>query len=230
MQLLVLAAGNGSRFAQAGYRTPKPLLPLPDGRTMVEGVVEDCWNTFGKPTVTVAHRASDAAAFEGRGWHLASFPKTTRGATETALLALLSSETNLDDGLVIANADQRFSCRRVHLEEMAGSCAALTMAHNDGTSKWSYDTGEAIVEKPDRVEKEWRPTIGVYCFLNGWDFVYAASQQILEDDRHGPNQEYYLAPLLNRLPRAPSIDVDSFDGLGTPEDYESYCARNRRAR
>lgn len=36
MLTIILAAGESKRFAQAGYPHPKPLLPMPDGKTLLE--------------------------------------------------------------------------------------------------------------------------------------------------------------------------------------------------
>lgn len=229
MQLLILAAGAGSRFKDQGYTTPKTLLKLPDGRTIIRSVLDDCCNTFPQIThVIVACRSEDESAIRAECPYAETVPfaATTRGATETAALALMvSRELEEAEDLVICNADQRFECASTSRPTGVG---ALTFK-NDGQSKWSYiqTTGPdhgLIVEKPAAVDPAWVPTVGVYTVPSVRWFLAAAAQQIKNNERHGPNQEFYLAPLLNYWGSIKAIPVDSFHGLGTPEDYEAYCA------
>lgn len=233
MQLLILAAGAGSRFRDRGYTTPKPLLKMPDGRAIIQGVLDDCRHTFPAITHTIiACRAEDKVTIGTAcpDAELVPFRTTTRGATETAALALMVSQKLEDqEGLVICNADQRFECPPT---TRPGGVAALTFK-NDGQSKWSYiqtngpDAG-LIVEKPQVVDPAWEPTVGVYTVPSARWFLSVAAKQIIHNERHGPNQEFYLAPLLNYWGGVKAIPVESFHGLGTPEDYEAYCAVNKR--
>src|SRR5258708_39689431 len=40
LQIVIPMAGRGSRFAKAGYQTPKPLIPV-GGRPMIQWVIEN---------------------------------------------------------------------------------------------------------------------------------------------------------------------------------------------
>jgi NDP-sugar pyrophosphorylase family protein len=54
-------AGRGSRFASAGYTSPKPLIPL-HGTPMIELVIETIRPTMPHRFVFVGQRADVAAA------------------------------------------------------------------------------------------------------------------------------------------------------------------------
>jgi hypothetical protein len=78
-----------------------------------------------------------------------------------------------------------------------------------------------IVEKPSVVPDGALPTCGIYQFGCTLDFLSSVSEQIRKDDRHGPNKEFYLAPLFNDL-LFRVVPVEQFIPLGTPEDYEAH--------
>src|SRR6267142_4353506 len=111
LQIVIPMAGRGSRFASAGYTTPKPLIPL-GGRPMIAWIIENV-----RPT------RRHNFTFICLGEHLETFPQVpdelrrlcpgcnivpvnavTEGAACTVLLA--REIINSDDPLMIANSDQ----------------------------------------------------------------------------------------------------------------------------
>lgn len=227
MILVIPAAGEGSRFKAQGFITPKPVLPLRDTRPMITSVIEDCIRTFGKferiiiPTRADMVPAIDAATkqFPVQIVGLSS-KKPTRGAAETVMLALniAMGGVELEGPVVVANSDQRFSARLPASFDRE-SDAVLTFK-NDGNSKWSYlKPSGVVVEKPEVVHLDWKPTCGIYYFPDLFDLQRRIANQIAFDIRHGPNAEFYLAPILHR---PQNIPVSEFHGLGTPEDYLKY--------
>lgn len=57
MNAVILAAGNGQRFIDAGYTCPKPLLPMPDGRPAIAWITERLKRVADE--IVVIARASD---------------------------------------------------------------------------------------------------------------------------------------------------------------------------
>ena len=111
LQIVVPMAGRGSRFANAGFAIPKPLIPV-GGRPMIQWVIDNI-----RPQR--AHHFTFICLAE----HLEKYPKVpaelrricpgcdlvpvnavTEGAACTVLLA--KEIINSDDPLMIANSDQ----------------------------------------------------------------------------------------------------------------------------
>ena len=69
-------------------------------------------------------------------------------------------------------------------------------------------------------------TVGIYFYTRGKDFVNAAIDMIIGQDK--VNNEYYTAPTYNYLIKAEkrigiyNIDKILMHGIGTPEDLENY--------
>ncbi len=111
LQIVIPMAGRGSRFAQAGYTTPKPLIPV-GGRPMIQWVIDN-----------IRPRRAHRFIFLCLAEHLLAYPEVpaelrrlcpgceivpvatvTEGAACTVLLA--RSWVDTDDPLMIANSDQ----------------------------------------------------------------------------------------------------------------------------
>jgi GTP:adenosylcobinamide-phosphate guanylyltransferase len=221
MQLLIPAAGLGSRFTTAGYTTPKPLLPV-DGVPMIRRVVDDCVAAFGQfSRITIAVSSPRLESFKnalrGMDIHFVLIDELTRGAAETALFC--REHCLAEQPLVVANSDQVFS---VHSRVDTATNGCLVFP-NDGQTKWSFVREGKVIEKPPSVFVDDVPTCGVYWWKSSQEFFDAAADAIASDERHGPNQEFYIAPLLNRSTFRVE-QVRHFAGLGTPEDYQTYLS------
>lgn len=243
--LLIPMVGEGSRFKQAGYSTPKPFLDMA-GIPMVVEVVRDCLYAFpGIDVCVFVCRTADKqrllewtrkpGAFpDGLKFEFVTVDQTTQGALCTALLA--KEHINSAKSLVIANSDQSFSMNANNFQALVadGGWDGAPLLFTDGNSigdnphKWSWATlsrrgmVQSVVEKPNTIPERAFPTCGVYWFRAGDDFVDAAEILVRHNIRSGPNNEFYLAPVYNQLTSVMPYFVDSFYGLGTPEDFERY--------
>lgn len=234
IQIVVPMAGRGSRFANAGFTIPKPLIPV-GGKPMIQWVIENV-----RPTQ--AHRFTFICLEE----HLATYSgveatlrelcpdcnivtvnQVTEGAACTVLLA--KEFINNDDALMIANADQFVELDiDDYLAEMdAQQADGLIMTFEADHPKWSYcrmgeNGGVTEVIEKQVVSKE--ATVGIYNFRRGSDFVLAAEQMIAADIR--TNNEFYVAPAYNQLiaegakvvVARTGREYEGMYGLGTPED------------
>lgn len=231
-------AGRGSRFAQAGYLEPKPLIPL-GKKPMVQWVIEN-----------VRPRRPHRFIFLCLGEHLHSYPRipqaladlcpgcaiipvreVTEGAACTVLLA--RDLINSDEPLMIANSDQYVE---LDINDYLGTADVegidgLIMTFWSDHPKWSYcrmrgdGTVQEVVEK-QVVSNE--ATVGIYNFRRGAEFVSAADAMIRGNLR--VNNEFYVAPTYNQLiARGARIVVkqtgreyDGMYGLGLPKDFEYF--------
>ncbi len=234
LEIVVPMAGRGSRFADAGWADPKPLIPMPDGRRMIELVVDDL-----RPRR--AHRFSFVVRAEHRGAYgldallrsaapdcrILEVGATTQGAAETVAIALAGLDG--DAPLMVANSDQHLAL------DIDAYLAATDVPGVDGVimtmradhPKWSYASVDArgwvdrVVEK-QVISRD--ATVGVYNFARLGAFLDGYAAMVAADRR--TNGEFYVAPVYNELVAAGQrfslVDVaalgGSMHGLGTPED------------
>jgi UDP-N-acetylglucosamine diphosphorylase / glucose-1-phosphate thymidylyltransferase / UDP-N-acetylgalactosamine diphosphorylase / glucosamine-1-phosphate N-acetyltransferase / galactosamine-1-phosphate N-acetyltransferase len=239
IDVVIPMAGEGSRFARAGYTTPKPFIEV-HGTTLIELVLQNLRLPSARYVLLAraAHLASQAAAVERirRNFDVRFIPvdRLTEGAACTVLHA-----HRLIDGdrpLLLANSDQYVDadigafvedCRARALD---GSILTFEDAARD--PKWSFariDDAGLVTEVREKVAISPYATVGLYYFARGSSFVRGAVDMILANDR--VNGEFYTCPVYNYCIQAGerigihNIPADRMHGLGTPEDLDRYLAR-----
>lgn len=236
LNIVLPMAGRGSRFANAGYTTPKPLLDLA-GQPMIRRVVENIQPSTPHRLIFLClqEHLDDIVGLEDtlRALHtdveIVPVCTVTEGAACTVLLARALIDTS--DPLMIANSDQWVDVSiDDYLAAMNGR-DGLIMTFFANDPKWSYcrmnDDGRVteVVEK-QVVSNE--ATVGIYNFRKGSDFVSAADEMIAANER--VKGEFYVAPVYNYLIRRGArlgvhnigAEGDGMYGLGVPEDYEAF--------
>jgi dTDP-glucose pyrophosphorylase len=231
-------AGRGSRFANAGYRDPKPLIPL-GGKPMIQWVIENirpsrphrfvfiCLQEHLVRYPTIARTLELLAP----GSKIVPVEKVTEGAACTVLLARELIDSNAP--LMIANSDQYVDLPidryLTTLDDSGADGMVMTFTSSD--PKWSYCRLTAKGFISEIREKEVisnEATVGIYNFTRGADFVRSANEMVAQQQR--VNGEYYVAPVYNTLiesgkriitHRLAGEDIDMF-GLGTPEDVRRF--------
>lgn len=235
LNIVIPMAGRGSRFAEAGYTLPKPLIDV-GGRPMIEWVIENL-----RPTQQ--HRFIFICLSE----HLEMFPKlenrlrelcpnmelvSTRTVTEGAACTMLLAERfiNNDQPLMTANSDQIVEVSVDDYLKSGVNLDGLLMTFKASDPKWSYCVmHNGLVTKV--VEKQVvsdEATVGIYNFKSGAEFVKAAHSMIKKDIR--VNNEFYLAPVYNEMiSEGKRIGIhcigtegSSMHGLGIPSDLDSF--------
>ncbi len=237
INIVIPMAGHGSRFAKAGYKDPKPLIPV-KGKSMIQLVIENL-----KPLKE--HRF----IFICQADHLKNYPlralleekapgckiievsQVTEGAACTVLLA--KDFINNHDQLMIANCDQYIDVDindyLAVLDDPSADGLIMTMKASD--NKWSFINLNEQNEITLVVEKEVvsdEATVGIYNYQRGSDFVEAAEKMITKNLR--VNNEFYVAPAYNEMiEEGKSIKYfnigslgKGMHGLGTPEDLRAY--------
>ncbi|MGH2942899.1 MAG: glycosyltransferase family 2 protein [Solirubrobacteraceae bacterium] len=237
LTIVIPMAGRGSRFADAGYALPKPLLPV-HGVPMIELVVRNLSPSEPARFVFVCRREhlSDygfEAGLRKAAPECAIVPidAVTEGAACTVLLA--EPEIDPDDVLVIANSDQWVDhTMDQHLKVLRGArLDGLIMTMTADDPKWSFVELDAADRVTNVVEKEVvsdEATVGIYTFARGGDFLRAAKAMIAADKRVAG--EFYVAPAYNELiAEGAALGIDNVGsegsgmyGLGIPADYERF--------
>lgn len=236
MNILIPMAGAGSRFQQAGYTLPKPLIDV-EGKPMIERVVENL-GFDGKYIFIVQKSHFDTYALDetlrriSPNCEIIQVDSLTEGAACTTLLAKELIDT--DEPLIIANSDQYVEgfdgmhfIRSISHPSLDGGMVTFTASDR----KWSFARlhhNGLIAEVAEKRPISNIATVGIYFWSRGSDYVKYAEQMIHENVR--VNNEFYVCPVFNEAIEAGKrfvcYHVDKMYGLGTPEDLIKYLGRN----
>lgn len=233
--IVVPMAGRGSRFADAGYRDPKPLIPV-RGEPMIKLVIDNLRPLRPHRFVFVC-QAAHVEAYGLRetldGWAPGSEIVALNGVTEGAACTVLAARDLIGSGpLMIANSDQFVDIAiDDYLAMLDQGFDGLIMTMSASDPKWSYVGRDASGRVNRVMEKQVisdEATVGIYTFASGAAFVDAADEMISADLR--VNGEFYVAPVYNQM-IAEGAHVETFNvgsegdgmyGLGVPADLNLF--------
>lgn len=237
INLVIPAAGEGSRFAKKGWKSPKPLIEL-DGSLMLQHVLENLQIKNSKSILLLREQHIEACPehvtkLKQSSHHILSVKQLTEGTACTVLLArqLFDNEAPL----LIANSDQivDFDCNHFvddcHDRNLDGSILVFKDVYRD--PKWSFaklDSEGLVIKVAEKIAISDLATVGIYYFANGSKFVSAAIDMIVNNDR--VNGEFYTCPVYNYMIAAGArigvyeITRESMHGIGTPEDLNTFIS------
>lgn len=232
LNIVVPMAGRGSRFANAGYVLPKPLINI-YGHPMIEYVIRNVSPIQEHRFIFICqqeHLEKFNLKYElesmAPGCAVVTVDHVTEGAACTVLLA--EQYINNDNPMMIANSDQYVDTDINEYLMTIGDYDGLIMTMPSDHPKWSYinydEKGFVTLVKEKEVISD-QATVGIYNYKRGRDFVKYAKQMIAKDVR--VNGEFYVAPVYNEMIEAGMKliykDVGAkMHGLGTPEDLEKF--------
>ncbi len=237
LNIVIPMAGRGSRFAEAGYKDPKPLIPV-CGKPMIQVVVENL-------TPQCAHRfificQNQHIKDYGLEQKLKSYAQNVEiigidGITEGQVCTVLKAKEliNNDDPLMTANSDQYIDFDiNDYLKDMDDrKLDGLIMTMKADDPKWSYartDMDGLVTETAEKKVISTDATVGIFNFRRGKDLVRAAERMIADNIR--VNNEFYTCPCYNYLiQEGHKIGVygigeeyNGMYGLGIPKDLEFF--------
>ncbi len=237
INLVLPAAGLGSRFRDAGELRPKPLIPvfdLPmimwvllnfplhsDDKAWIICQAKDALPLAVKELTTNLPFEVDFLEIEG----------LTEGPASTVDLVL--KDLPGGEGLIVANTDQYvFADMAPFLQLVRNqSCDGQILTMHASSNAWSYvgrNKSGKITEVVEKVEISNEATVGVY----GWSTT-ALAKCAFDDtfDRNiRTNNEFYVAPTYNYL-ISQGFGVETLlvgnhgeevHGLGIPKDLDSF--------
>ena len=236
MNVLIPMAGAGSRFSQAGYTFPKPLIEV-NGKPMIQVVVENLnidahyiflvqkehYEKYNlKQVLNLIKPGCDIVLVDG----------LTEGAACTTLLA--KDLINNDNPLLMANSDQVIEWNSneclyaFDADAIDGGILTFKATH----PKWSYakvgDDG-FVCEVAEKNPISDNATVGIYYWKRGSDYVKYAEQMINKNIR--VNNEFYVCPVFNEAisdwKKIRIKEVSQMWGIGTPEDLSHYLENNK---
>jgi dTDP-glucose pyrophosphorylase len=244
LNIVVPMAGAGSRFIDAGFNDPKPLICI-NKTPMIKVVIDNLKPNQPHQFIFICQKKHiELYGLNSKlsSWALNSKLIEIDGMTEGAACTVLAAKQIINNNipLMIANSDQfidlPIDVYLQRIEELNLDGLIMTMTAND--PKWSYVKLDNLGFVTNVVEKKVissEATVGIYNFKRGSDFVIAAEKMIINNERS--NNEFYVAPVYNNLISKPSKigifnigkEGDGMHGLGTPRDLDLFI-QNKSSR
>lgn len=238
-------AGAGSRFVQAGFIDPKPLIDV-FGKPMIQWVIENLKPRIEHQFIFICLKEHNRIYnLQKKLTKLAPQSKIieidglSQGAAETVLFA--TEFIDNQEPLIIANSDQfiEFNMDEFILNFKVKYMDGLILTMTANSPKWSYIKYNEAREVTEVREKEVisnEATVGVYAFSQGQDFVRAAHKMI--NKKMKVNGEFYVAPVYNELIAEGKkilfenigLDSEQMNGLGTPEDLTQFLVKMEKCK
>ena len=237
MNVLIPMAGAGSRFQQAGYTFPKPLIDV-EGKPMIQVVVENLnIDATFIYVVQKSHRAQynldTLLNLITPGCKIVEVDGLTEGAACTTLLA--KEHINNDEPLLMANSDQFVEwdsnefMYKMNEQKVDGGILTFHATH----PKWSFakiDEYGYVTQVAEKNPISDIATVGVYYWAKGSDYVKYAEQMIVKNIR--VNNEFYVCPVFNEAigdgKKIKIFNIEKMWGLGTPEDLKYYLENYKK--
>jgi len=237
LQLLIPAAGKGSRFADVGFQTPKPLIPIWD-IPMLIWVLNNFPLTSGDEIsilCQVSHRIPEQLRpFTDQMNNKVNFVEIdywTDGPAHSLELLL----EGMDEGspVICANSDQFiFSGLPEFVSAVRnGNSAGQILTMEASGTAWSYvgrDSSGVVTRVVEKEEISNEATVGVY----GWDSIKTLRAALDWQRISGlrVNNEYYVAPSYHFLIES-GLNISTHSvgehgigvhGLGIPADLDHF--------
>jgi len=237
INIVIPMAGEGSRFAKAGFIKPKPFIDV-NGYPMIEHVMKNikCRDAVFTLIGRKNHLAQENLIVDQLKYkynlNIVEIDSLTEGTACTILNARRYIDNNMP--LLIANSDQLVD---IDIQDFVDDCfkreldgSILTFNDLEKNPKWSFAkidyNNHLVLEVKEKQVISNHATVGIYLFSKGSAFVDYAIDMIVRNER--VNNEFYTCPVYNYLINDGKkigiyeIDNKQMHGLGTPEDLDIY--------
>ena len=231
MNILIPMAGAGTRFQQAGYTFPKPLIEI-QGKPMIQVVVDNLniEATFiyvVQKEHRIKYNLDTLLNLITPNCKIVEVDGLTEGAACTTLLA--KEHIDNDEPLLMANSDQfvewdsnEFMYKMIE-QKVDGGIVTFHATH----PKWSFakvDEYGYVTEVAEKNPISDIATVGIYYWAKGSDYVKYAEKMIDKNIR--VNNEFYVCPVFNEAilddKKIKIFKINKMWGLGTPEDLNYF--------
>lgn len=237
IQLVIPAAGAGSRFREVGITTPKPLIPI-SGIPMIIWVITNFKLCKEDKLIIVCQESDNLKTNLKDFLHLVpceieyvEISGLTDGPATT--VSMSSDSLDLEKPVIIANSDQYVSegldefLDLVRESRHVGTILTMEASGN----KWSYvgrDGSGTINEVVEKQEISSEATVGIYAWANAKIMMDGIAY--LKSINLRVNNEFYLAPTYGYLVKNKmsigTVSVgthgEAVHGLGTPSDLDQF--------
>ena len=239
LHIVMPMAGEGSRFAKAGWATPKPLIEL-DGQPLFKHAISSvaAEGIVMKYSFIVRHEHIERYGID-KGIksflpdaNVFSVMKTTRGAVETCLMA--ESAIADDDAVIVMDCDLEFRSKGfieiikdILSQSVNEANGGALVSFKSDQPKYSYaEVGEdgLVVRTAEKEVISHHALCGAYFFSTGKRFKQIAHQLLDEPDFKKP--EYYVSLLYNYIladgEKVYLAPMEEYYSYGTPEELQRF--------
>lgn len=238
LQIVMPMAGAGSRFVNAGFNTPKPLVRVDNIPMFLKAISSlDNIKTQKKYIFVLRQehiktqnldkliRKSLPEAI------IVTIPEITRGATETALMAKNYLEIN--DPVIVMDCDLWFESESYKIMVNSvlngdNSISAGLLTFEATNPRYSYakiNPNNTVSEVAEKKVISNHAITGAYFFASANTFINTANT-LLGRAIDNKTPEYYISLLYNIMidegKKIQATYVDKYASFGTPEELEIY--------
>lgn len=232
-------AGEGSRFLNEGWQTPKPLIELhgiPLFKRAIgsvsDGEIPMKYSFIVRKEHIERYRIDEGIRSFVPNANVFYVEKTTRGAVETCLIA--ESAIADDDAVIVMDCDLEF--RSVGFLEIIKTILAQSLTETQGGALVSFKSNEPrysyaevgedgfVIRTAEKEVISDNALCGAYFFSSAKRFKQVAHQ--LLDEPIFSKPEYYVSLLYNYLLAAGEkvflSPLDEYYSYGTPEELKRF--------
>jgi NDP-sugar pyrophosphorylase family protein len=237
MNIVIPMAGLGSRFANVGVKTPKPLIEV-GGITLIEHTITSLgidgkyyFITREYDDIKYNNQLVDIFNNLDIDYVEIRLNHNQNGAADAALYA--ETYIDNDDQLIITNCDQILQWDSQKFIDIINknNCDGAVVLYKSNSSKDSYAriSNNKIYEIVEKNPISEDALIGVHYWKHGKDFVVSAKQSLMNHSWDG--KEAYISETYNYLIKegkiiSPyTIPNNEYICLGTPEHVEEYIGK-----
>lgn len=237
MNIIILMAGSGHRFRQAGYKDHKPLIDVM-GEPMIKRVIDNLTPKYRKHDfifVTLSSMVNDEVRkiLVKPNSTIIELPYITEGSVCSALKA--QGMIDNDEPLLVASCDQLVDMDIDEFIDASWFSDGSLLTFPSDRPHCSYVKLDNLGNATEIAEKKVisnHANVGLYFFKHGYDFINYADEMIWEDFR--VNGEFYMAPIYNYMiadgkkVTIHEIEANRVNLLGTPEELEGFINDHTR--
>jgi len=241
MNIIIPIGGLGERFKTAGYLYPKPLVNAL-GDSIINLLLKKL-NISEEDKVFIFYNSEldefnfkDIVTFKNKNLNIyfIRIDFKTRGAAETILSGINQIPKDLfDDNLTLC-----LDCDTFYEEDIITECKKinnnLIFFFKDYKDKPIYSyikiKNNQVIEIKEKVKISDNANVGAYCFKK-LSLLKKFAELLINEPLDNKIKEYYISSIYNLMLRnnikISSKEIKDFNCLGTPEQLEVYCLRNK---
>jgi len=243
LHIVMPMAGAGSRFAKAGFTTPKPLIEV-DGQAMFIKALSALEPIKATKHYTIIIREEHDQKYDLANKLKALLPEvnivisneTPRGALVDAYRA--KPYLKADEGVIIMDCDiwlgsaEYFKMIEDSLNDITDIDAGL-LVFNANQPRFSYaelDENGLVIRTAEKQVISPYAIAGGYYIAHASDFIEEADREFEKPLGEG-RPEYYMSYLYNTLienGKKVKAALGEFISFGTPEELAAYEAKNKQ--
>jgi dTDP-glucose pyrophosphorylase len=240
LHIVLPMAGRGSRFANAGFSTPKPLIKV-DGTPMFLKALSSLDKIKADKKYTIIIRKEHVENYNLDKLLKKELPEAniviTNEEPTGAVVDALRSKKYLDedDAVVVLDCDLYFQSKSYN--KTVESALADNDDHSGGLLTFNADhprysyakfgKDKVVTETAEKKVISNHAITGAYFFSHAKHFIHAA-EELMKQPVSEKMPEYYLSLLYNILidegKKIKAATVDEYSSFGTPEELEAYNA------